>query len=379
MGFRTDSIQKGVYADKQYHSATTPIYTTSTFFFEELGVMPEFDYTRSGNPTRAALEENLATLEGGTRATITCTGMSAITTALFLFGAGDHVIAGKDIYGGTYRLFASTLPRVGIDFTFVDPRNIDEIKAAIRPNTRAIWIETPSNPLLNITDIEAVVALAKEHGLCTIADNTFMSPYFQRPLSLGVDVVVQSCTKYINGHSDCVCGAVIASDPDLGQELADTANALGTTASPMEAWLVLRGVKTLAYRMEGHQVNAMRVAEFLADHPRVRKVYYPGLASHPQHELAKRQMTGFGGMVSFELDEAVNPKAFVEGLEIFRLAESLGGVESLICQPWSMTHASMPEDARVAGGITQALFRLSVGLEDAEDLVADLGNGLKEG
>lgn len=378
MGFRTNCIQEGVYADRQYRSVTTPIYTSSTYFFDELGVVPQFDYSRSGNPTRHALEQNLAALEGGCRAVVTCTGMSALTTVLFLFRPGDHLIAGKDIYGGSYRLFDTVFRRVGVDFTFVDPRNLDEIRAAVRPNTKAIWIETPSNPLLNLTDIAAVVEIARSRGILTIADNTFLSPYFQRPLESGVDIVVQSATKYLNGHSDVVSGAVIARDAELGQRLADLANALGTTASPIDSWLVLRGVKTLAYRMEGHQSNAIKVAEFLESHPRARRVYYPGLASHPQRELACRQMSGFGGMVSFELDtHAVDPRRFVERLQVFRLAESLGGVESLICQPWSMTHLSMPEEARLAGGITPALFRLSVGLEDADDLLADLGRGLE--
>ena len=378
MEFRTKAVQEGVYADNQYHSATTPIYTTSTFLFERLGEMPRYDYSRSGNPTRNALQENLAALEGGTHASITCTGMSAISSAMLLFKPGDHIIADKGIYGGTYRLFHSVFTAMGFQYSFVDMTDAANVRAALRPSTKCIWIETPSNPLLGLADIAAVVAIAREAGAITIADNTFMSPYFQRPLEQGVDVVVESMTKYINGHSDVVGGALITAREDLGLRIKEIVNAIGTPASPFDSWLVLRGVKTLPYRMEGHQKHALAVAQYLESLDVVKRVFYPGLASHPQHALAKKQMSGFGGMVSFEVEEgALDLAAFVAKLVIFRLAESLGGAESLICQPWSMTHASMPEEARLAAGITPSIFRLSVGLEDPKDLVADLDTAFK--
>lgn len=378
--FRTRAVQEGVYADRQFNSATTPIYTTSTFLFERLGEMPQYDYSRSGNPTRNALAQNIASLEGGRHASITCTGMSAISSTLFLFQPGDHIIADKGVYGGTYRLFASVFTRMGIEFSFVHMANTDAVRAAVKPNTKGIWIETPTNPLLHLTDIAAVVAIAKEAGAIAMADNTFMSPCFQRPLEMGVDVVVESTTKYINGHSDSVGGAIITKDDDLGARIKEIVNAIGTPSGAFDSFLVLRGVKTLPYRMEGHQRHALAVAEFLESHSAVRRVFYPGLASHPQHDLAKRQMSGFGGMLSFEVDESqLDLPAFIAGMEVFRLAESLGGVESLICQPWSMTHLSMPEEARLAAGITPAVFRLSVGLEDPADLVADLEAGFAAG
>jgi cystathionine beta-lyase/cystathionine gamma-synthase len=377
MGFKTDAIQNGVYIDKTFQSVTTPMYASTTYFFAGLGEMPQFDYTRSGNPTRWALEQNLAKLEGGTHATLTATGMAAITTVLFLFRPGDHIIAGKDIYGGTYRLFELVFGPLGYEFSFIDMGNPDELRGAVRPNTRAIWIETPSNPLLNVTDIAAVVALARERKLLTIADNTFLSPWFQRPLEFGVDIVVESMTKYINGHSDVIGGAIVTSNDDLGARLKELSNCLGTPLAAFDSFLVLRGIKTLAYRMEGHEKNALAVARFLEKHPRIARVYYPGLESHPHHDLAKRQMSGFGGMVSFAVREnALDLSAFVGRLRIFRLAESLGGVESLICQPWSMTHLSMPEDARLRAGITPWIFRLSVGLEETDDLVGDLATAL---
>ncbi|MEQ8819941.1 MAG: PLP-dependent aspartate aminotransferase family protein [Sumerlaeia bacterium] len=378
MAFKTDAIQHGVYIDKTYSSVTTPIYSSSTYAFSKLGSPPPFDYSRSGNPTRHALAENLARLEGGTRASITATGMGAVTAAIFLFRPGDHIITGKDIYGGTYRLFSTIMTAMGIEFSYLNMGDADAIRAAIKPNTKGIWIETPGNPLLNITDISAVVEIAKQNEILTIADNTFMSPYFQRPLELGVDVVVESMTKYINGHSDVVAGAVVTKDGSLGERIAEIVNSMGLPSGPFDSFLVLRGVKTLPYRMEGHQANALAVAEFLESHPKVNRVNYPGLPSHPHHELAKRQMSGFGGMLSFEYKPgSLDPDAFLAKLKIFLLAESLGGVESLICQPWSMTHLSMPEPARVAAGIRPELFRLSIGLEDRDDLIRDLADALE--
>lgn len=373
----TLAVHHGVYKDTTYNSVTTPIYASSTFAFEKLGVHKGFDYTRSGNPTRQALADNLAALEGGHAAWATCTGMSTFTTLSYLFNAGEHIITSNDIYSGTIRLLSTVLPKHGVSTSFVDMRDPDEVRRAIRTNTRAILIETPSNPLLNIVDIAAVMNVAREHGLISIADNTFMSPYFQRPFEFGVDIVVHSTTKYLNGHSDVVGGAIIAREPQMAEQIAFLVNALGTACSPFDAWLVLRGIKTLGYRMEAHQRNALAVAQFLSEHPCVKKVYYPGLPSHPGHALAVRQMKGFGGMVSFDVDlERVDLDTFFARLKLFSLAESLGGVESLAEQPWTMSHASISEQARIEGGISPATIRLSIGIEHADDLVADLKNAL---
>jgi len=374
----TSAVHTGVAKDATYNSVTTPIYPSSTFMFDRVGLHRGYDYTRSGNPTRSALEENLAALEGGTFARATCTGMAAVTSALLLLSQGDHVVAGHDIYGGTYRLFETVLPRFGLTFTFVDVRDEAAVRSAIRPETRMLWIETPSNPLLNIVDIAAMVAIAQEHHLVTVADNTFLSPYFQRPLDLGVDVVLHSTTKYLNGHSDVVGGVVITSRQDLAEQLGYLVNAMGLANSPFDAWLVLRGVKTLGPRMRAHEAGAGAVARFLSAHPKSLRTYYPGLEGHPGHELAKRQQTGFGGMVSFDLDvDALSPDAFCSRLRVFVLAESLGGVESLIEQPWTMSHVGMSEEARVAAGISPGTMRLSVGIEDPDDLVEDLAQALR--
>ncbi len=373
----TSAVHTGVDKDAHYRSVTTPIYPSSTFRFEEVGRIPEYDYTRSGNPTRAALEENLAALEGGSWARATATGMAAVTAVPLMLEQGAHIIAGHDIYGGTYRLFDSLLPRFGVSFSFVDMRNLDQVRAAIRPETQLIWIETPSNPLLNIVDIAAVAELAREAGLLTAADNTFLSPYFQRPLELGVDIVVHSTTKYLNGHSDVVGGAVITGREDLAERLGFVVNTAGLAGSPFDAWLVLRGVKTLGPRMEAHERNAAAVAAFLRQHPKVARVYYPGFADHPDHELARRQQSGFGGMVSLDLDtDRIEPTDFFGRLRYFALAESLGGVESLAEQPWTMSHASMPERARREAGISEGTVRLSVGIEHPDDLLEDLGQAL---
>ncbi len=373
----TAAVHVGVAQDTAFNSVTTPIYPSSTFAFDRVGETRGYDYTRSGNPTRTALEQNLAALEGGTFARATCTGMAAVSTALFLLSAGDHVIAGNDIYGGSYRLFESVMPRFGLTFSFVDMRDETEVRAAIRSETRMLWIETPSNPLLNVVDIAAMVAIAREHGLITVADNTFLSPYFQRPLDLGVDLVLHSTTKYLNGHSDVVGGVLITSRDDIGQEISHLVNSMGLANSPFDAWLVLRGVKTLGPRMRAHERNAAAVARFLKGHPKSLRTYYPGLADHPDHELAKRQQTGFGGMVSFDLDvDAINPDEFFSRLRVFILAESLGGVESLVEQPWTMSHAGMSEEARRAAGISPGTMRLSVGIEDPEDLLHDLAGAL---
>lgn len=370
---QTTAVHTGVYVDTAYNSVTTPIYPSSTFYFEALGKTRGFDYTRSGNPTRSALAENLAALEGGKHAIITATGMAAVTTTLFLLKSGDHVVAGNDIYGGTYRLFSSIFPQLGITFSFVDMRDPKNIEAAIQPNTKMVWIETPSNPLLNITDIAAVAEIARKHGCVTVADNTFLSPMCQRPLSLGCDLVLHSTTKYLNGHSDVVGGAVITASDELGEKLKGLCNALGTPCSPFDAFLVLRGVKTLPQRMAAHQHNATTLAHWLVGHPRVKQVHYTGLDSHPQRDLIDRQQTGHGGMLAFEIDApAEKLDTFFAALDLFLLAESLGGVESLIEQPWTMSHASMGEAGLAKSGLSPQTLRVSVGLEHPDDLIADL-------
>lgn len=374
----TVAVHHGVYKDGAFNSVTTPIYPTSTFAFERLGVTKGYDYTRSGNPTRQALQESIAALEGGTHAWATCTGMAAFTTIAFLFRPGDHIIAGHDIYGGTIRLCDQVLRDMGIETSFVRMRDLDAVRRAIRPNTRALLIESPSNPLLNLVDIAALTALAKEHGLQSIVDNTFMSPYFQRPFDLGADIVIHSTTKYLNGHSDVVGGAIVVRDASLAQRIGFLVNALGTPCSPFDAWLVLRGIKTLAYRMEAHQRNALAVARFLEKHPGVSRVYYPGLESHPDHALAKKQMRGFGGVVSIDVNARHVPvETFLTRLSVFTLAESLGGVESLAQQPWTMSHGSIREDQRRAGGISPETVRLSIGIEHPDDLIADLEQALR--
>jgi len=378
MDIRTKAVHTGVYKDKSYNSVITPIYPSSTYYFDELGKNKGYDYSRSGNPTRTALHENLAALEGGVGASATCTGMAAITAVMFLLKDGDHVITGNDIYGGTYRLFDQVFSHSGIEFSFINLRDLGAVKKAVKKNTKMIWIETPSNPLMNIIDIEACTAIAKKHTLISVVDNTFLSPYFQLPLELGADIVVHSTTKYLNGHSDVVGGAIIYADKKLEERCRFLVNALGVSESPFEAWLVLRGIKTLALRMEAHQENAMKAAQFLEKHKYVKKVYYPGLKSHPQQALIKKQMKGFGGMLSFELDTKKTPlKTFFSRLKIFSLAESLGGVESLIESPWFMSHASMGEKGLKASGITQETVRVSLGVEGANDLIDDLRRGLE--
>ncbi|MCA9407344.1 MAG: PLP-dependent transferase [Candidatus Omnitrophica bacterium] len=378
MDIRTKSVHNGVYKDKSYNSVTTPIYPTSTFAFDALGKNKGYDYTRSGNPTRTALEENIAALEGGVACSVTATGMAAVTAVLFYLKPGDHVITGDDIYGGTYRLFDQVFSKYGISFSFVNMRDLDAVQKAVNENTKMMWIETPSNPLLNIVDIEAVINAAKGKGIISVVDNTFLSPYFQSPFEFGADIVVHSTTKYLNGHSDVVGGAIIYKTKELEERGRFLVNALGVSEAPFDAWLVLRGVKTLAYRMEAHQANALAIAQFLENHPAVKKVYYPGLSSHPQYALIKKQMKGFGGMLSFELDTSkVSCDQLFSKLKYFSLAESLGGVESLIEHPWLMSHSSMGEKGLKSSGITQETIRVSVGIESAQDLIDDLTQALK--
>ena len=377
MDIRTKAVLAGTAKDTQYNSVITPIYPTSTFRFEELGKHKGYDYTRSGNPTRAALEENIAALEGGLGASATATGMAAITTVLFLLEPGDHVVTGNDIYGGTYRLFKDVFGKRGISFSFVNMMDLKAIRKALRPKTRMIWIETPSNPLLHIVDLEAVIGLARKKNLLTVVDNTFLSPYFQSPFEFGADIVIHSTTKYLNGHSDVVGGAVVYNSKPLEEKIRFFVNGLGVSQSPYDAWLVLRGIKTLPCRMEAHQRNAGKIAAFLEGHPLVNHVYYTGLESHPQQALIKKQMKGAGGMLAFELDTKQVPlKSFFKKMKLFQLAESLGGVESLIEHPWSMSHASMGPDGLKASGITQETIRISTGIEGTDDLIEDLKNAL---
>ncbi|MGF1448340.1 MAG: trans-sulfuration enzyme family protein [Opitutales bacterium] len=373
----TRAVHEGVYLDTQWNSVTTPIYPSSTFYFDGLGEPPAFDYTRSGNPTRQALIDNLVALEGGAGGIATSSGMSAIATVLLLLSAGDHVIAGHEIYGGSHRLFSQLLPRLGLEFSFVDLCDADALHDAFRPATKLVWLETPTNPLLNIVDIAAVVKAARTHDALTAIDNTFLTPLRQRPLNLGVDVSVHATTKYLNGHSDVVGGAAIARTRELAERLGWLANCLGTSCSPFDAWLVLRGVKTLPARLQSHERNAHALAEFLKSRSEVTRVLYPGLEEHPGHALAQRQQTGFGGMLSFEVDpKVVDLDRFFRALKLFHLSVSLGGVESLIEQPWSMSHLAMPPEAKHAAGITEGLVRVSAGIEHPEDLCADLGTAL---
>jgi cystathionine beta-lyase/cystathionine gamma-synthase len=378
MQFETRCVHVGVDKDSAYLSATTPIYPTSTFRWDDLETNRGFDYTRSGNPTRQALEENLAAMEGGIDCKATATGMAAITACMHLFQAGDHLITGHDIYGGTYRLFHDVYSKLGIEFSFVDMSDPANVSAVLRPETKGIWIETPSNPLLNIVDIAAITAIAAEAGAITIADNTFMSPYLQRPFEHGVDIVMHSTTKYLNGHSDVVGGCVVTRHEEHSERIAYIVNALGIPCSPFDAWLVLRGVKTLAPRMQAHQRAAAAVAEFLESHPLVDRVYYPGLPSHPHHELAKKQQDGFGAMVSLDVKgDRSDAERLMYGTKLFQLAESLGGIESLVAYPDTMSHASISEEARRAAGISERTIRLSVGIENPDDLVADLKAALE--
>ena len=355
----------------------TPVYQTSTFAFRGVNQPGPFDYSRSGNPTRKALEECLAALEGGSAGFAFATGMAAETTVLMSFQAGDTIVVHNDLYGGTYRLFESVLKTKGIRARYVDLRDSAALEDALRAGAAAVWMESPTNPLMNLIDLQAVASAAHRQGALAICDNTFLSPYFQRPLELGVDIVVHSTTKYINGHSDVVGGAVIVNRADLAERIGFLQNAMGTCAGPQDCFLVLRGIKTLALRMEEHNRNALAIAEWLSAHPAVERVLHPGLACHPQHALARQQMRGYGGTFSFRLRGGEEAAFRLLGrVRLFTLAESLGGVESLIEHPATMTHASMPADVRQAMGITPDLIRISVGLEEETDLIADLRQAL---
>ncbi|MFI5202225.1 MAG: trans-sulfuration enzyme family protein [Candidatus Kapaibacterium sp.] len=371
----TRAILATTHTDNEYGSIGTPLYQTSNFRFREPGHSTGYDYTRSGNPTRNTLEHVLADLEGGAGAVAVSTGMSAITTVLAHFSSGAHVIATHDCYGGTARLLKLLESQGKLEVSLVDLGNLAAVRSAIKPNTACLWIETPSNPLLRVVDVAALAKLAKVYGLLVAVDNTFMSPYFFRPFDFGADVIVHSMTKWLNGHSDVVSGAVVSRTPELAERFHWLANALGTTTGSFDSWLVLRGVKTLAIRMKQHAANAQSVAEFLLSHPLVSDVYYPGLASDPSYEIAKSQFMGFGGIVSFRLRSG-EIRNVLGATKIFSLAESLGGVESLIEHPATMSHASMTPELREAAGITDNLIRLSIGIEHVDDLIADLDQAL---
>ena len=378
MRFETLAIHAGERPDAMFGAISVPIYQTSTFVFEDVGKTKGYDYSRTANPTRKVLEDTIARLEGGKAGFAFATGMAAEATVIHLLKTGDHVICGDDIYGGTYRLFQNVMRDFGLEFTFLRIDSQQTIEEAIKPNTRMLWLETPSNPLLNIIDIEMAVDVAKKHNLLTVIDNTFATPYFLRPIEYGVDLVVHSTTKYLNGHCDVVGGAVVTTTDELTQRVQFLLNAMGTCASPFDCWLVLRGIETLPVRMKQHEENATAVANYLKGHPVVKRVFYPGLDSHPGHEIAKRQMKGFGGVVSFETKgglEAVN--SFLRRIRVFSLAESLGGVASLAEHPATMTHVSMPKKHREEAGITDDLIRLSVGLENIDDLIEDLSQALE--
>ena len=376
MGFSTDAIHIGQEPDPATGAIIVPIHLTSTYVQEELGKHKGYEYSRTANPTRVALERNLARLEAGQFGFAFASGMAAINAVLTLFKSGDHVVTGRNLYGGTFRLFERVLKDFGFQFTYVDTTHLASIEEAIRDNTRLLFLETPTNPIMEITDLTAASELAHRHGLLVAVDNTFMSPYLQRPLELGADIVIHSTTKYLNGHSDGVGGAVVMNNAALADRLKFLQNAAGAVLGPMDSWLVLRGVKTLAVRMRQHNENGMAVARFLAGHPKVKLVHYPGLESHPQYELGRKQMRGPGGMLSFETGSITNARTVLNSVRLCSLAESLGGVETLISHPATMTHASVPPEERHRLGITDGLVRISVGIEDVEDLIADLDQAL---
>jgi len=373
MGFKTDAIHAGQEPDPTTGAVTIPIYQTSTYVQEGLGKHKGFEYARTQNPTRTALEKNMAVLEAGCAGYAFASGMAAITAVThLLLKQDDHAVCTENVYGGTFRLFDKIVKNYGVEFTYVDTSNLGDLERAIRPNTRMVFVETPTNPLMVITDVRAVCDLAHRHNCRVVVDNTFMSPYFQRPLDLGADIVVHSTTKYLNGHSDSVGGVAVLKRKDDAARLQFIQNAAGAILSPFDSWLVLRGIKTLAVRMEAHNANGMTIAKYLAGRKDVHRVYYPGLANHTGHNLAKKQMSGFGGMIAFDLGSLERAKRFLEAVKLCSFGESLGGVETLISHPATMTHASVPPEERARMGITDGLVRISVGIEDVEDLIADL-------
>jgi cystathionine beta-lyase/cystathionine gamma-synthase len=375
-GFATRAIHDGQEPDPLTGAVTVPIYPTSTYVQQGIGEHKGYEYSRVSNPTRARLEENLASLEGGVAAPVFASGMAAINAVASLLKSGDHVVCGNDLYGGTPRLFNQVLTTFGLEFSYVDTTDTENVERAIRRNTRMVYVETPTNPLMRLSDLAAIASICRRKKLELVVDNTFMSPYFQQPLALGADMVVHSTTKFLNGHSDGLGGVVVCSKPEQAEKLAFLQKAAGAILSPFECWLILRGVKTLAARMQIHDRNGRIVAEFLAGHKKIKKVFYPGLPDHPQHELAKKQMSGFGSMITFETGSLKNANRMLKKLRVCSLAESLGGVETLISHPATMTHAALGEKGRRAIGLTDGMVRISVGIEDIADLLDDLESGL---
>ena len=379
MKFNTKVIHAGVHPDSATGAIMTPIYQTSTYVQEEIGVHKGFEYSRTGNPTRAALESNLAAIESGKYGACFGSGLAAIDCVIKMLKPGDEVISTNDLYGGSYRIFKTIFEKYGIKFHFVDMVEVQNISNKISDKTKLIWIETPTNPMMNIIDVKSIVKIAKTLGIKVAVDNTFATPYLQRPLELGADIVMHSVTKYLGGHSDVVMGALVTNDESLAEEMYRIQNSSGAVCGPMDSFLVLRGIKTLHLRVQRHCENGEKVANFLSTHPEVDHVFWPGFETHPNHEVAKEQMNGFGGMISFTLkgDSLEKAKSIVSKTKLFTLAESLGGVESLIGHPSTMTHASIPREERIKSGVLDSLIRLSVGVEDASDLIEDLENAFK--
>ncbi|KXZ16599.1 cystathionine gamma-synthase [Bacillus nakamurai] len=373
---RTLMVHGGITGDEKTGAVSVPIYQVSTYKQPKAGEHTGYEYSRTANPTRTALESLITELEGGSAGYAFSSGMAAITAVMMLFDSGDHVVLTDDVYGGTYRVMTGVLNRLGIEADFVDTSSKEKVKKAIRPNTKAIYIETPTNPLLKVTDLKLMADIAKEAGVLLIVDNTFYTPYFQQPLQLGADIVLHSATKYLGGHSDVVGGLVVTADKELGEKLHYVQNSTGGVLGPQDSWLLIRGIKTLGLRMDAINHSAGKIAELLEQHDAVQTLYYPGSSKHQGHELTKTQSTGFGGMISFDIGSSERVDAFLEKLHLFTIAESLGAVESLISVPSRMTHASIPRDRRLALGITDGLIRISVGIEDTEDLVADVKQAL---
>lgn len=378
MGFSTKAIHAGIEADPTTGSLMTPIHLTSTYLQQELGKNKGYVYSRVANPTRSVLEKNIAALENGKFGFAFASGMAAETAIFQLLKTGDHIIVSQNVYGGTHRLGKLVLENFGLQFDFVDTGDLEKVKAAFKPNTKMLFIETPTNPTMEITDLRAAAKLAKSRKIVSVVDNTFATPYLQNPLDFGIDVTVHSATKYLNGHSDMLGGLVVLNDSKLAERLRFIQKSAGGILSPFEAWMCLRGIKTLAVRMARHDVNAVEVAAFLNTHRKVKKVNYPGLVSHPQHWLAQKQMRGFGGMISFDLGSLDKAKKFLKSVRLCALAESLGGVETLISHPATMTHASIPPEERQRIGVTDGLVRISVGIEDVEDIIDDLKQALSK-
>jgi cystathionine gamma-lyase/cystathionine beta-lyase/cystathionine gamma-lyase/homocysteine desulfhydrase len=375
-GFATTAIHVGQEADAATGAVSVPIYATSTYLQEEIGKHKGYEYARVSNPTRDRLETNLAALEGGASSKVFASGMAAINAIVSMLKSGDNVVAGHNLYGGTPRLFNQVFANFGMTFTYVDTSDVKNVERALQKNTRIVYLETPTNPLMELCDLRAICDLAHQRGIEVVVDNTFMSPYFQRPIELGADMVVHSTTKFLNGHSDGLGGVVVCTKQEQSEKLGFLQKAAGAILSPFECWLILRGVKTLAVRMLQHDSNGRKVAAFLSNHKKVQKVFYPGLPDHPQHELAKRQMSGFGSMIAFETGSLDNANKMLRKVRVCSLAESLGGVETLISHPATMTHAAVGEEGRRKIGITDGMVRISVGIEDVDDILSDLDQGL---